>query len=169
MSSHQKPQGSYTAERKKVFPSAWQQVAFFAEGRSRGDLVPARLPDPPGCQRRAWEPWAAPGFLAAPPLSAAGTNMAWQGWREKEAAPIPTACCLFLMVNSNSITASHRSQGAAAWAAQVPPQLRRCGGSASAAVGSGCLRGVGQDVSPRVLPQGCLLGTWSFNFSSFAS
>lgn len=29
-------------------------------GRSRGDLAPARLPDPPGCQRCAWEPWAAP-------------------------------------------------------------------------------------------------------------
>lgn len=63
------------------------------------------------------------GFLAAQ----AGTKMAWQGWREKEAAPIPTAWCLFLMVNGSSITASHRSQGGLR-AVQGPwaQELHRC-------------------------------------------
>jgi len=110
----------------------------------------------PGCQCCAWEPWAAPGFLAAQPLSTAGTKMARQGWREKEAAPIPTACCLFLMVNGNSITASHRSQGGETRAAQGPwaGELCRCHcscdcrGSDNAAMGSGCLGAMGRQPSP---------------------
>lgn len=92
-------------------------------GRSRGDLAPAQLPDPPRLPAPCLEPWAAPSFLALQP----GTKMAWQGCREKEAASIPTACCLFLMVNGSSITASHRSQGGLR-AAQGPwaRELHRC-------------------------------------------
>lgn len=127
-----------------------------------GQEVTLPLPDfliLPGCQRCAWEPWAAPGFLAVQPLSAAGTKMAWQGWREKEAAPIPTACCLFLMVNGNSITASHRSQGGEMQAAQGlwAGKLRRCHHSCDSAGVWTMLQWAASawkvwDVSPLVLP-----------------
>lgn len=130
-----------------------------------GQEVTLPLPDfliLPGCHHCAWEPWATPGFLTVQPLGAAGTKMAWQGWREKEAAAIPTACCLFLMVNGNSITASHRSQGGEMQAAQGPwaGELHRCHHSCDSAGVQTTLQWAvgawdGWGISPLVLPQDC--------------
>lgn len=138
-------------------------------GRSRGDLAPAPLPDAPGCRRCAWEPWAAPA--ASQRNRSARPPPKWPdkagGKRKLLLFPQPGVCFEW---NGNSITASHRSMGGETWAVQgrwgavqVPLQLCRA------------------QTTPQWVPardgmpafssyfKTVLLGIWFFNLFSFAS
>lgn len=158
----QKPRGSQAVERSKAFPRAWQQAAFLAGPEVRRWPCPATLPDPP---------WAAVGSLTAPALSAAGTNAAWQGWREKEVVPIPTACCLFFMVNGSSIAVSHTAQaGRCGLRAEAGRRLCHAGAAAGgtahgAAESSTACWGLGWwDVSLLVPSCNCFLSEFPVSF-----
>ena len=148
-----------------------------SNGRSRGDLAPARLPDPP---RLPALRLGALGRSGLPRSATTQRSRHQNGLTRLEGKGSGSYSHSLLFVFNGKWQLHHcipqvpgrRDTGCAGtvgWqAAQVPPQLPLCRGSDNAAMGSGCLGGMGPQPSgltPRLF---CLVSDF-FNFFSFAS
>lgn len=120
-------------------------------GRSRGDLAPARLPDPPRLPVLCLGALSFSGLPCSATTHRSRHQNGLTRLEGKGSCSYSHSLLFVFNVNGNSITASHRAQGGETWAVQglQAGELCRCHhchstwGSNNSAVGSRCLGGVG--------------------------